>query len=101
MQQLSIGNTWTVSLTTMVPSLPWLRWNCSRSLNGKSQMTSELRTKNGSLSSFSKSRANARGPAVHKHMVHNNLLWFLKDELINVELLDTCREPFTLIWICL
>lgn len=53
-------------LTTMVPSLPWLRWNCSRSLKGKSQMTSELRTKNGSLSMFSSSRANARGPAAHK-----------------------------------
>lgn len=56
-----------VSLTTMVPSLPWLRWNCSRSLKGKSQMTSELRTKNGSLSMFSSSRANARGPAAHKY----------------------------------
>lgn len=52
---------------TMVPSLPWLRWNCSRSLKGKSQMTSELRTKNGSLSTFSSSRANAKGPAGHTY----------------------------------
>lgn len=50
-------------LTTIVPSLPWLRWNCSISLKGKSQITSELRTKNGSLSVLSNSRASARGPA--------------------------------------
>lgn len=50
-------------LTTMVPSFPWFRWNCSRSWKGKSQMTSELRTKNGSSSMFSSSRANASGPA--------------------------------------
>lgn len=57
-----------LKLTTMVPSLPWLQWNSSRSLKGKSQMTSELRTKNGSLSTFSSSRASARGPAAHRHV---------------------------------
>lgn len=50
-------------LTTMEPSWPWYRWNCTMAWKGKSQITSLLRTKNGSVVSESRSRASARGPA--------------------------------------
>lgn len=52
-----------VLLTTIVPSLPWFLWNASISLNGKSQIISEFKTKKGSSSSVSNSRAKASGPA--------------------------------------
>uniref|UniRef100_A0AAG5CZY0 Uncharacterized protein n=1 Tax=Anopheles atroparvus TaxID=41427 RepID=A0AAG5CZY0_ANOAO len=51
-------------VTTIVPSRPCRRWNCSNSLNGKSQMMSELSTKNGSVLSESIDLASASGPAV-------------------------------------
>lgn len=50
-------------LTKMEPSWPWCRWNCTMAWNGKSQITSLLRTKKGSAVSESRSRARARGPA--------------------------------------
>ena len=48
----------------MVPSFPWALWKSTISLNGKSQITSELRTKNGSLPEARISLARAKGPAV-------------------------------------
>ena len=48
----------------MVPSFPWDLWYSTICLNGKSQMTSELRTKKGSSLDARTSRDSARGPAV-------------------------------------
>jgi len=50
-------------VTIIVPSPPCALWNFKRDSKGKSQITSEFKTKNGS-SSFAKiSLARARGPA--------------------------------------
>lgn len=51
-------------LTTMVPSFPCALWKSTISLKGKSQMTSELRTKKGSSDEVRMSFAKANGPAV-------------------------------------
>ena len=51
-------------VTTIVPSSPWALWKAARSAKGYSQMTSELRTKNGESSFPRISSASLRGPAV-------------------------------------
>lgn len=56
-------------MTHMVPSLPCLLWNAMSSLNGYSQVTSELRTKNGESSLLRVSAASFRGPAVPRGSV--------------------------------
>jgi len=57
--------------TTMVPCLPWFLWNAIMSLNGKSQIMSLLRTKNGSEFSNNIPRARARGPAASRQTQSN------------------------------
>src|SRR5205823_6217237 len=53
-------------VTTMVPSSPCLLWNSASYWNGYSQMTSELRTKNGVSSLPRIFSASFKGPAVPK-----------------------------------
>ena len=53
-------------LTTIVPSRPWFWWNLTISVKGKSQITSEFKTKKGSSFVVKISRDKAKGPAVPK-----------------------------------
>lgn len=56
----------------MVPSQLCSLWNLIISSNGNSHITSELSTKNGSLSTKRWSRANASGPAITQKVINNS-----------------------------
>lgn len=68
-------------VTQMVPSLPCFLWNAMSSLNGYSQVTSELRTKKGESSLRRVSAASFRGPAVPRGSVSTEKVMLIPKRL--------------------
>ena len=63
-------------LTTIVPSFPCCLWNLTICLKGKSQITSEFKTKKGSLFDARMCSANLMGPAVpNGSSSSENVIW--------------------------